>query len=127
MQTNTQHNIMQTSTINAETSPPHVNVRFPLQGRQLPADHGYALHSALTRHLPALHGASWVDLKIAQRLSAITGFGKFPHFPFANATYSAQRLSAARRYFLTISLSRIYVYIAIDMDNSFLTSINFAC
>ena len=64
MQTNTQHNIMQTSATDAETSPPHVAVRFPLQGRQLPADHGYALYSALTRHLPALHAARWLGIEL---------------------------------------------------------------
>lgn len=41
--------------INADTIP-HVTVHFPAQGRQL----------------PALHGAPWIDLKIAQRLTAIT-------------------------------------------------------
>lgn len=38
-------------------STPHISVRFPVQGRQLPADHGYALYSAITRLLPALHSA----------------------------------------------------------------------
>lgn len=38
-------------------STPHVSVRFPVQGRRLPADHGYALYSAITRRLPALHAA----------------------------------------------------------------------
>jgi CRISPR-associated protein Cas6 len=46
-----------------ETSPTIV-VHFPLQGRQLPADHGYALYSAITRQLPALHGAPWLGLEL---------------------------------------------------------------
>ena len=47
----------------AETSPAVV-VHFPVQGRQLPADHGYALYSAVTRQLPALHGAPWLGLEL---------------------------------------------------------------
>jgi CRISPR-associated endonuclease/helicase Cas3 len=46
-----------------ETSP-MVVVHFPAQGRQLPADHGYALYSAITRQLPALHGATWLGLEL---------------------------------------------------------------
>ncbi|HWT04013.1 MAG TPA: type I-MYXAN CRISPR-associated protein Cas6/Cmx6 [Pyrinomonadaceae bacterium] len=43
---------------------PCVVVHFPLQGRQLPADHGYALYSAITRALPALHGQSWLGIEL---------------------------------------------------------------
>lgn len=43
---------------------PYVTVRFPVQGRQLPADHGYALYSAITRLLPALHGVSWLGIEM---------------------------------------------------------------
>jgi len=64
MQINTQPDINPTSATDAGTSPPHVTVRFPLQGRQLPADHGYALYSAITRHLPALHGARWLGIEL---------------------------------------------------------------
>jgi CRISPR-associated protein Cas6 len=63
MSTNTQHNITPASAINAGTSP-YVTVHFPIQGRQLPADHGYALYSAITRQLPALHGASWLGIEL---------------------------------------------------------------
>ncbi|MDQ3919728.1 MAG: type I-MYXAN CRISPR-associated protein Cas6/Cmx6 [Acidobacteriota bacterium] len=48
-----------------DTDPmPHVCVNFPLQGRQLPADHGYALYSAVTRALPALHGQPWLGIEL---------------------------------------------------------------
>lgn len=47
----------------AETVPTVV-VQFPVQGRQLLADHGYALYSAVTRQLPALHGAPWLGLEL---------------------------------------------------------------
>jgi CRISPR-associated protein Cas6 len=43
---------------------PYVAVHFPAQGRQLPADHGYALYAAITRQLPALHGASWLGIEL---------------------------------------------------------------
>lgn len=63
MSANTQHNITPTSAINAETSP-YVTVNFPVQGRQLPADHGYLLYSAITRQLPHLHGTSWLGIEL---------------------------------------------------------------
>lgn len=47
----------------ANTSP-SVVVNFPVQGRQLPADHGYALYSAITQVLPALHGTSWLGIEL---------------------------------------------------------------
>lgn len=43
---------------------PHIIVHFPVQGKKLPADHGYALYSAITRNLPALHGARWLGLEL---------------------------------------------------------------
>ncbi len=63
MSTNIQRNITPSSTTNAGTSP-YVIVHFPVQGRQLPADHGYALYSAITSQLPALHGASWLGIEL---------------------------------------------------------------
>jgi CRISPR-associated protein Cas6 len=49
--------------INTDATP-YVTVHFPAQGRQLPADHGYALYSAITSRLPALHGAAWLGLEL---------------------------------------------------------------
>jgi CRISPR-associated endonuclease/helicase Cas3 len=48
----------------AEADAPYVSVHFPAEGRQLPADHGYALYSAITRRLPALHGAPWLGVEL---------------------------------------------------------------
>lgn len=48
---------------NADPSPA-ITVHFPVQGRQLPADHGYLLYSAITRQLPALHGATWLGIEL---------------------------------------------------------------
>jgi CRISPR-associated endonuclease/helicase Cas3 len=42
----------------------YITVRFPVEGRLLPADHGYALYSAITRLLPTLHGASWLAIEL---------------------------------------------------------------
>lgn len=47
-----------------DTAAPTVIVSFPAQGRQLPADHGYALYAAITRQLPALHGAKWLGIEL---------------------------------------------------------------
>lgn len=49
--------------INDDTSP-YVTVHFPVQGRQLPADHGYLLYSAITRQLPSLHGQTWLGIEL---------------------------------------------------------------
>jgi CRISPR-associated protein Cas6 len=63
MSANPQHDTTPAAAINAGTSP-FVSVHFPVQGRQLPADHGYALYSAVTRQLPALHGAPWLGIEL---------------------------------------------------------------
>ncbi len=43
---------------------PHIIVRFPVQGKTLPADHGYALYSALSRRLPEFHTARWLAVEL---------------------------------------------------------------
>lgn len=43
---------------------PHVIMRFPITGRELPADHGYALYAAVSRLAPALHDASWLGIEL---------------------------------------------------------------
>jgi len=53
-----------TLAVSAAETMPAVVVQFPAQGGQLPADHGYALYSAVTRQLPALHGAPWLGLEL---------------------------------------------------------------
>ena len=58
----TQQNALAAADSNGDA--PRVNVHFPVQGRQLPADHGYTLYSAVTRQLPALHGAPWLGLEL---------------------------------------------------------------
>jgi CRISPR-associated protein Cas6 len=63
MSTNTQPESTSAVAFNTGTSP-YVTVHFPLQGRQLPADHGYALYSAITRQLPDLHSTSWLGIEL---------------------------------------------------------------
>lgn len=63
MSTNTQPDNTPTVALNADTVP-YITVNFPLQGRQLPADHGYALYSAITRQLPDLHSAPWLGIEL---------------------------------------------------------------
>lgn len=41
---------------------PVVDVAFTLRGGTIPADHGYALFSAIARHLPSLHGSEDVGI-----------------------------------------------------------------
>ena len=41
-----------------------VVVHFPVLGNQLPADHGYALYSAISRQLPQIHGVDWLGIEL---------------------------------------------------------------
>jgi hypothetical protein len=47
---------------------PFLAVSFPVQGRQLPADHGYLLHAAITKHVPSLHSAAWLGIELISGL-----------------------------------------------------------
>lgn len=42
--------------------PSHVDLAFPVRGRTVAKDHGYALYGALSRVVPAVHGASWLGI-----------------------------------------------------------------
>lgn len=43
---------------------PRINVSFSLSGKQLPADHGYLLYSAISRSSPSLHGIDWLAIEL---------------------------------------------------------------
>jgi CRISPR-associated protein Cas6 len=60
----------QTATVNGinTATTPYIGIHFPIQGRQLAADHGYSLYSAITRHLPAVHSASWLGIELVSGL-----------------------------------------------------------
>src|SRR5216684_4302636 len=47
---------------------PLLAVSFPVQGRQLPADHGYSLYAAITQHIPSLHSAAWLGIELISGL-----------------------------------------------------------
>jgi CRISPR-associated protein Cas6 len=49
--------------INTEAIP-FVTVHFPVQGRELAADHGYSLYAAITRQLRSLHAQSWLGIEM---------------------------------------------------------------
>jgi len=52
------------ATTNDTLETPHIRVTFPVQGKHLPADHGYLLYAAITQNLPALHGATWLGIEL---------------------------------------------------------------
>lgn len=41
-----------------------INVRFPVQGQKLPADHGYLLYSAISQIKPELHATNWLGIEM---------------------------------------------------------------
>ena len=43
---------------------PSVNVSFALSGKQLPADHGYLVYSAISRSISSLHGIDWLAIEL---------------------------------------------------------------
>ena len=43
---------------------PCINVSFSLSGKQLPADHGYLLYSAISKHSSSLHGIDWLAIEL---------------------------------------------------------------
>jgi CRISPR-associated protein Cas6 len=57
---------------------PHVNVSFALSGKQLPADHGYLLYSAISRGFPALHGVEWLGIELISGFPAGEGLIALP-------------------------------------------------
>jgi CRISPR-associated protein Cas6 len=48
----------------------HVDLAFPVRGRTVPRDHGYALYGAMSRLVPGVHGATWIGIHgIAAKLA----------------------------------------------------------
>lgn len=39
-----------------------IDLAFPVRGRAVPTDHAYQLYGALSRGIPALHGADWIGI-----------------------------------------------------------------
>jgi CRISPR-associated protein Cas6 len=57
----------------AVEAPEKVDLVWAVQGRRIPADHGYALYSALSRAVPALHGADWLSVRPIRGMHAGDG------------------------------------------------------
>ena len=55
-----------------------VSVSFPLDGKQLPADHGYLVYAAISRALPHLHGKDWLAIELINALPAGRGLVALP-------------------------------------------------
>jgi hypothetical protein len=43
---------------------PLINVNFALSGKQLPADHGYLVYSAISKSSSSLHGIDWLAIEL---------------------------------------------------------------
>jgi CRISPR-associated protein Cas6 len=52
---------------------PSVNISFPIQGQQLPADHGYLVYSAISRAFPALHSVDWLGIELISGFPYVQG------------------------------------------------------
>jgi CRISPR-associated protein Cas6 len=56
----------------AESFLPYINASFALSGKQLPADHGHLVYSAISKAFPALHSVDWLGIEL------ISGFPSGP-------------------------------------------------
>ena len=57
---------------------PYINVSFSLAGKQLPADHGYLLYSAISRSTSSLHGIDWLAIELISGLPSGRGLIALP-------------------------------------------------
>jgi CRISPR-associated protein Cas6 len=48
----------------SSTDAPCMAISFPIQGKQLPADHGYSLYAAITKYVLSLHGVAWLGIEL---------------------------------------------------------------
>lgn len=59
-------------------SEPHIIAAFSLQGRSLPADHGYLVYSAISRAFPTLHGIDWLGIELISGFPSGRGLINLP-------------------------------------------------
>lgn len=59
---------------------PCINVSFSLAGKQLPADHGYLVYSAISRSAPSLHGIDWLAIELISGFPAGRGLIALPQY-----------------------------------------------
>jgi CRISPR-associated protein Cas6 len=57
---------------------PCVKVSFPVLGRQLPADHGYLVYSAISRSTPSLHNVDWLAIELVSGFPSGRGLIALP-------------------------------------------------
>ena len=57
---------------------PCINVSFSLAGKQLPADHGYLVYSAISKSSPSLHGIDWLAIELISGFPAGRGLIALP-------------------------------------------------
>ena len=57
---------------------PCINVSFSLSGKQLPADHGYLLYSAISKSSSSLHGIDWLAIELISGFPSGRGLINLP-------------------------------------------------
>ena len=57
---------------------PGIKVSFALIGKQLPADHGYLVYSAISRSTPSLHGIDWLAIELVSGFPSGRGLIALP-------------------------------------------------
>ncbi len=57
---------------------PYINVSFALSGKQLRADHGYLLYSAISKTCSSLHGIDWLAIELISGFPSSPGFITLP-------------------------------------------------
>lgn len=57
---------------------PSINVSFALSGKQLPADHGYIVYSAISKSSFSLHGINWLAIELISGFPAGRGLINLP-------------------------------------------------
>lgn len=63
---------------------PYLNVSFSLDGKQLPADHGYLVYSAISKSSSSLHGIDWLAVEL---ISGLPSGGGLIAIPERDATF----------------------------------------
>jgi CRISPR-associated protein Cas6 len=57
---------------------PSINVSFALSGKQLPADHGYLIYSAISKSSSSLHGIDWLAIELISGFPSGRGLINLP-------------------------------------------------
>jgi len=57
---------------------PSINVSFGLSGKQLPADHGYLVYSAISKSSSSLHGIDWLAIELISGFPSGRGLINLP-------------------------------------------------